>query len=74
MICFLPKKSTYSPARVEVFDEEGHLLLFVGAGGARQGEFFLPAGLSIDSHDRVYVADQGNARVQVFQYLSGARR
>ena len=45
------------------------LLLFVGSGGSRSGEFFLPAGLFIDSHDRIYIADQGNSRVQVFQYL-----
>jgi len=41
----------------------------VGSVGSGPGEFFLPAGLFIDKRNRVYVVDQGNARVQVFQYL-----
>jgi DNA-binding beta-propeller fold protein YncE len=50
------------------------LLLYVGSGGTEPGEFVLPAGLSVDDRDRIYVADQGNARVQVFEYLKpGAR-
>ena len=56
----------------QIFDEEGQLLLFVGAGGRNPGEFVLPAGMFIDEQDRIYVADQGNSRVQVFQYLHGA--
>jgi hypothetical protein len=47
----------------------GRLLLFVGSGGSGPGEFLLPAGLYVDNNDRIYVADQGNSRVQVFQYL-----
>jgi hypothetical protein len=53
-----------------VFDPDGTLLLTVGTGGRQAGEFQLPAGLFIDSTDRIFVADQGNSRVQVFQYLS----
>ncbi|MEQ1729621.1 MAG: 6-bladed beta-propeller, partial [Vicinamibacterales bacterium] len=58
----------------QIFDDQGQLLLFVGAGGRNPGEFFLPAGMSVDEQDRLYVADQGNSRVQVFQYLKGATR
>ena len=58
----------------QIFDEEGQLLLFVGSGGRSPGEFVLPAGMSVDEQDRLYVADQGNSRVQVFQYLNGATR
>ena len=54
---------------VNVFDEQGQLLLFVGQGGSQAGEFSLPAGLYIDEQDRIYVADQGNSRIQVFQYV-----
>ena len=53
----------------QIFDQDGQLLLFVGSVGSGPGEFFLPAGLFIDARNRVYVVDQGNARVQVFQYL-----
>ena len=31
---------------------------------------YLPAGLFVDDEDRIYIADQGNARVQVFQRVS----
>jgi hypothetical protein len=49
--------------------------MFVGAAGSGPGEFLLPAGLFIDGQDRIYVADQGNSRVQVFEYLkSGVAR
>jgi len=41
----------------------------VGSGGRESGEFQLPAGMYIDAQDRIYVADQGNSRVQIFQYL-----
>jgi hypothetical protein len=57
----------------QIFDQGGHLLLFVGSPGGGPGEFFLPAGLYIDGRDRIYVADQGNARVQVFEYQRDGR-
>ncbi len=40
-----------------------------GAGsapGSGPGEFFSPYGIAVDASGRVYVADTGNARVQVF--------
>ena len=43
--------------------------LKVKTGGGDAGQFVLPAGIYVDERDQVYVADQGNARVQVFQYL-----
>ena len=56
-------------ANFQVFDADGQLLLFVGHGGADAGQFVLPAGIYVDERDQIYVADQGNSRVQVFQYL-----
>jgi len=53
----------------QIFDQEGRLLLFVGQAGSGPGQFHLPAGLYIDEEDRIYVVDQFNRRVQVFQYL-----
>jgi sugar lactone lactonase YvrE len=41
-----------------------------GRKGKARGEFAAAHGLAIDSRDRVYVADRGNNRVQVFD-LSG---
>jgi len=47
---------------------------YVGAAGRGPGEFLLPSGLYIDKRDRIYVADQGNSRVQVFQYVRSGPR
>jgi DNA-binding beta-propeller fold protein YncE len=52
---------------VRVFDQEGRLLYNFG-NGTGFGQFSLPSGLFIDRHDRVYLADSYNRRVQVFQY------
>jgi hypothetical protein len=41
----------------------------VGEGGIQPGQFSVPAGIAVDNDDRIYVVDQLNARVQVFQYL-----
>ncbi len=37
--------------------------------GHGRGEFWLPAGIHIDSSDRIWIADSYNRRVQVFRYL-----
>jgi hypothetical protein len=54
---------------LQVFDREGHLLIPVGQAGDGKGEFSLPFMLAIDANDRVFVAEYGNHRVQVLQYL-----
>ena len=41
----------------------------VGGEGTDAGQFYLPAGVTIDQQDRIWVADSYNRRVQVFQYL-----
>ena len=41
----------------------------MGEGGIEPGQFSMPAGIAADADDRIYVVDQFNARVQVFQYL-----
>ncbi len=53
--------------RVQVFSPEGRLLFFFGNTGAQAGEFFLPTGITIDSSEKIYIADGYNRRVQVFQ-------
>jgi sugar lactone lactonase YvrE len=54
---------------VQIFDRAGKLLLIFGRNGIGAGEFDVPAGLYLDSKDRLYVADSYNYRVQMFQYL-----
>lgn len=62
---------------ISIFNEQGGLLLVMGGfyastltGKLAPGGFSLPVGIDIDSTDKIYVVDQMNARVQVFQYYS----
>ena len=57
---------------VEVFNREGELLFRFGQLGDQPGEFQMPWGISTDSKDRVYVMDNGNRRIQVFQVADQA--
>ena len=52
--------------QVKVFDEKGPFLFSFGSRGQAKGQFESPLGLSIDSTGRVFVADTGNRRVQLF--------
>ncbi len=55
---------------VQIFDQRGTYLLGFGESGAGNGQLWLPTGLAI-WHDRIFVADSANHRVQEFQYLKG---
>lgn len=62
---------------ISIFNELGELLLVLGGyyasattGKVAPGGFSIPVGIDIDSTDRIYVVDQMNGRVQVFQYFS----
>ena len=57
---------------VQIFDEQGRLLLAFGGSGAGPGQLWLPSGITI-ANDLVYVADAANRRVQVFEYLKERR-
>lgn len=52
---------------IRVFDDRGNELISFGKTGGRPGEFMFPAGISIDEKNRLYVADQGNNRIHVYQ-------
>jgi len=56
---------------VQIFDRHGRLLLAFGDSGSQPGQFWMPAGIFIDNHDTIYVADTYNRRVQIFRYLKG---
>ncbi len=62
---------------VSIFNQTGDLLLVMGgfyavstSGKLAPGGFLLPVGIDIDTLGRIFVVDQLNARIQVFQYLS----
>jgi len=62
---------------IKIFNQSGDLLLTFGnyyavssSGKIAPGGFAIPVGIDIDSHDRLFIVDQLNARIQVFQYLS----
>ena len=54
---------------VQIFDPEGNFLHSFGTQGQGEGEFWMPAGIFVDSSDHIYVADSYNSRVQVFQLI-----
>jgi DNA-binding beta-propeller fold protein YncE len=56
----------YRNSRVVAFGRDGHFLFAWGSKGSGPGEFDLPHGIALDRRGRVYVADRGNARVQIF--------
>lgn len=55
---------------MHIFGADGRPEACVGVSGERRGEFSGASGLWIDDAERIYVAESGNRRVQVFQ-ISG---
>ena len=58
--------------RIQKFSSDGKFIAAVGAKGSCPLQFRLPVGIKINPHTKmVYVADQGNSRVQVLRpYLT----
>jgi len=57
----------------QIFNEQGQLLLYIGSGGSgAPGKFALPAGMHVDKNNRIFIADQYNQRVQMFEFLGDA--
>jgi peptidylamidoglycolate lyase len=61
----------YGNSRVMKFAATGEFQFQWGTRGSNQGQFDLPHGLAVDEDGRVYVADRGNARVQIFDREGG---
>jgi|GEM_PF-1773480 len=59
---------------IRVFTRDGRYLSSIGRMGRGPGEFFVPVAMAVDPDDRLYVLDQGNARVDVFALSRGGRR
>ena len=56
----------YGNARVIHFAAAGEFLHQWGTAGDGPGQFAVPHGLALDAQGQVYVADRGNARLQIF--------
>lgn len=52
--------------RIIKFDKEGNYLMQWGSTGGDHGEFRDPHALAMDSAGRLFVADRGNSRLQIF--------
>ncbi len=58
---------------VQLFTAAGEPLMFVGDIGQRPGQLLLPAGIAVDRlRHRIYVCEQMNARIQVFERVGAA--
>ncbi|MDH3270402.1 MAG: peptidyl-alpha-hydroxyglycine alpha-amidating lyase family protein [Gemmatimonadota bacterium] len=53
-------------ARIQKFDSEGNFITAWGQIGLRHGEFRTPHALAWDSQGRLWVADRGNHRIEIF--------
>ncbi len=56
----------YGNSRVIKFSSDGSYLISWGSKGTAPGQFDVPHSIALDSHGSVYVADRGNARLQLF--------
>lgn len=56
----------YRNSRITKFSEDGKFISSWGNKGMDAGEFDVPHSLALDSRGRIYVADRGNARIQIF--------
>jgi len=70
--CFVAKSGNiyvadgYGNARIHVFSPEGNLLFSWGEPGSGNGQFKAPHGIWIDRHDKVWVVDRKNHRIQIY--------
>lgn len=55
-------------SKILVFDNKGKLLFSFGGPGKKDDQLKYPMGLCIDKEGRIYIADRGNHRVQVWGY------
>jgi DNA-binding beta-propeller fold protein YncE len=63
---FMKAKEQRKPDQVTVHSAAGKFLRAWGKTGTGDGEFDFPGGVAVSQDGRVYVADQTNRRVQVF--------
>lgn len=56
----------YINSRVAKVDKDGNWLKSWGEPGSGPGQFNTPHSIAVDAEGKVYVADRGNSRIQVF--------
>ena len=56
----------YVNSRIAKVDKSGNWLMSWGEPGSKPGQFSTPHSIAVDAQDNIYVADRGNARIQVF--------
>jgi tripartite motif-containing protein 71 len=52
--------------RIQKFDSNGNFVTKWGSKGSKDGQFYYPNGIAIDSKEYVYVADRSSHRIQKF--------
>ncbi len=55
-----------SHARIAKFDRTGKFIKAWGSFGSEPGQFDQPHGLAFDSQGRLFIADRGNNRIQIY--------
>ncbi|MEO8007966.1 MAG: peptidyl-alpha-hydroxyglycine alpha-amidating lyase family protein [Betaproteobacteria bacterium] len=61
-----PGQGPDSVGRISKFTKDGQFIKSFGRWGSAPGEFKTPHDLAMDSKGRIYVADRGNMRIQIF--------
>jgi peptidylamidoglycolate lyase len=56
----------YVNSRITKFSPDGEYITSWGNKGTAPGEFDVPHSIALDSQGHIYVADRGNARLQIF--------
>ncbi|KAM4701299.1 NHL repeat-containing protein 3 [Discoglossus pictus] len=57
--------------RILALGKDLSLLWTMGGNGTDPGQFYIPHSVTVDDFGRVWVADRGNKRIQVFDKISG---
>jgi RPA family protein len=55
----------------QIFNNAGEMLMYVGQYSPMNNGFENPISIAIDGKNRIYVTDNLNSRIQVFQLLKG---
>ena len=63
---FMDEPGPNAKSRISKFAPDGTYLMSFGRWGYADGEFRSPHSLSFDSQGRLFVADRGNRRIQIF--------
>lgn len=56
--------------RLQAFNQQGQLLMYMGGHGQYPGQFKALVGVAIDKQNRVFTTEQFPGRLQMFRYLT----